>query len=283
MKAKIPVCLPLEQAPLWSVPLEEPPSVVWLGMGIHGKWAREDYRLPGLWCVHLYRWTGALRVDDTTLPIRPGYASIVPPDRPLSHFFRAGSSPPSVHVSSGFALLNSGEGSGGVYLPMMLDLGEEFGRLNRLFEEAIGCYPVQQRRAEARLWEILWLLSERATSVQGAFGLTAGVEHPAVAQARVIIELRLGEPLRVADLAHQVDLSHNHLTRLFREATGQTVVGYLRERRVARARHLLQHTTAPIKTIASQVGLSDLHQFNKTLRAVTGSSPRALRHGERNL
>ena len=78
-----------------------------------------------------------------------------------------------------------------------------------------------------------------------------------------MIELRLAETLSVKALADEVGISHNHLTRLFRAAVGDTVIGYIRQRRVQRARHLLEHTTLPIKTVAAQVGIEDpRHSIN---------------------
>lgn len=276
--ALVPETVPLNDVPLVVVPVAEPPSIDWISVGYHGRYAREDYRLPESWCLHLYHWSGALRVGETTLPVSPGYVSIVPPNLPLSHFFRTGD-PPAVHLSCGFRLaaVNSAPY---VTLPMMGDSGESFGLLNAEWEKAIGVFGATPRRAEALLWDILWRLAEGAATGHSTDAASPGAsEPPAVARTREAIELRLAEPLRVTELADAVDLSHNHLTRLFHAATGRTVVGYLRERRMERATRLLRHTTLPIKQIAAQVGLGDLHQFNKAIRAATGVSPRALRNG----
>jgi transcriptional regulator GlxA family with amidase domain len=78
-------------------------------------------------------------------------------------------------------------------------------------------------------------------------------------------------------LARELDVSHNHLTRSFRAATGLAPVEFIRERRVNRAEELLRHTTLPIKAIAAQVGLGDFHSFNKVMRRAKGASPRRLR------
>ena len=43
-------------------------------------------------------------------------------------------------------------------------------------------------------------------------------------------------------------------------------------RRMERALPLLKPTTMAVKTIAAEVGLPDLHFFNKTIRAATGLS-----------
>ena len=132
-------------------------------------------------------------------------------------------------------------------------------------------FPTQPLRAEVRMWDLLW------TAVGEPTSSTQRQVHPAVTEIIRQIELRLHEPLLVESLAREVGVSHNHLTRLFRATMGQTVKGYMLERRMAKARHLLQKTSTPIKSIAYDVGFEDLHAFNKAVRHHMGKSPRALR------
>jgi len=92
------------------------------------------------------------------------------------------------------------------------------------------------------------------------------------------IEKRFGErTLAVAELAVELGISHNHLTRLFRRTFDKTAVAYIRERRMGLAKHLLLNTNLPIKSIAYQVGIPDLHLFNKTVHRELGASPRVFR------
>lgn len=269
----MPETVPLASAPLLRLPLSEPPRIEWIIAARHGGFAREDYRLPELWCLHLYQWTGALGAG-VLLPVRPGYLSIVAPGTLLSHYFRTGD-PPAVHLTCGFRLATPRSLDPGVTtLPTMRDTGAQFGDWNARLERAIGAFATAPRRAEAILWDMLWHLAESPPDATGA----DSYPDP-VARVREIIELRLGEPLRVSGLADAVSLSQSHLTRLFHAATGMTVVGYLRERRIERATQLLKYTTTPIKQIAAQVGLPDPHQFNKAVRAATGVSPRGVRFG----
>jgi transcriptional regulator GlxA family with amidase domain len=92
------------------------------------------------------------------------------------------------------------------------------------------------------------------------------------------IEKHLAEPLAVAEMARVAGVSHNQLTRLFREHVGDTVVGYIAARRMARALHLLQASTLSVTAIAAAVGIPDLQAFNKACRKAFGASPRALRN-----
>ncbi|MDF9815002.1 transcriptional regulator GlxA family with amidase domain [Streptomyces sp. SPB162] len=105
--------------------------------------------------------------------------------------------------------------------------------------------------------------------------------HPAVAAAIAHIESHLADPLTVPGIARAAGVSHNHLTRLFRAATGDTVVAHIRRRRLERARHLLVESTLSIAAVAASVGIADLQAFNKACRRELGASPRAVRERPR--
>ncbi len=74
-------------------------------------------------------------------------------------------------------------------------------------------------------------------------------------------------------------MSHNHLLRLFRTRFGESIEGYIRGRRAARALHLLRHSTPPIKAAAAETGFPEPQTFNKAMHRQFGKSPRQLRTG----
>ncbi|NQU44059.1 helix-turn-helix transcriptional regulator [bacterium] len=74
-------------------------------------------------------------------------------------------------------------------------------------------------------------------------------------------------------MAREAGLSKYHCVRIFRDATGQTPVAALRERRMQAARELLVFTDLPIKHIARQVGYSDCNYFTHSYRRWRGRSP----------
>ncbi len=251
----------------WVIPLEEQPTALHMGIAAHGNVPIERYQLD-FWCLHLYQYTGELRIDSAVFPIRPGYASITPPRARLEFRYYGR----SIHTYSHFACPLAQDGQ--IVVAAMQDLGSDFVTINQALEQAVGYWATNARRASVRLWDVLWRLTDARTT--GPIAVHSHV-HPAVEKALALIELRLGEPVRVADLAHEVGLSQNHLTRLFHSAVGKTVSGYIQERRVLHARHLLLHSTRSVKSIAAEVGIADLHLFNKTVRRALGASPRALR------
>ena len=251
----------------WQMPLKNPPQLVQAGRAVHGrKRAVEEYQLPELWCLHLYGYEGIFTVDGREFVIRPGWASVTPPNARIVYRFRG----ESRHIFAHFRLPTGGDP---VSMPAMQNAGEAFDPLTRAMEEAAGWLPSQPRRASVRLWDVRGQLAgpplaERAPHKR---------QHPALSQAVREIELRLSQVLEIPAIARRAEISHNHLTRLFRAQFGVTIEGYIRRRRVERALHLLVHTTLAVKTIAGEVGLPDLHFFNKTIRATVGVSPRAYR------
>ncbi|MFC1401861.1 MULTISPECIES: AraC family transcriptional regulator [Streptacidiphilus] len=248
--------------------LDEPPGVAAVGIGVHGAASRVDvFSLPHLWQFHLYGYEADLSVDDTAHAIRPGRVSLVPPGTTVRYRYRGRSEHLYVHLRLGSA-------GSPLSIPVIQDAGTELAPLTAQLRRALASWPHEPGRATAEVWAALWRVAHLAPP-RPAVGSATG--HPAVVAALAMIESRLSEPLGVAEIAKSVGVSHNHLTRLFRAATGETVVGYLRARRMERARHFLQATTLSIPAIAASVGIPDLQAFNKACRRELGASPRGIR------
>jgi AraC family transcriptional regulator len=251
-----------------QVHLAEPPTVVSLGVGVHGVRRRVDvFRLPDLWQLHLYRYDAELVVDGVPYAIRPGCVSLVPPGVVVQYVYRGRSE----HLYAHLRLPSKGESRP---VPVMQDAGAETPVLSGLMQQAISAWPSSRRWATAEVWSALWRTAHLAD---------AGQPHAAVATAIAYIESNLAGSLAVPDIARSAGISHNHLTRLFRAETGDTVVAYIRRRRLERARHLLRESTLPIPSIATAVGIGDMQAFNKACRRELGASPRAVRAGASNL
>ncbi len=83
--------------------------------------------------------------------------------------------------------------------------------------------------------------------------------------------------ITVTDLAHHVGLSPSHLSALFRERTGQSILQYQTSLRMSRACELLDLTDAPINIIAREVGYDDALYFSRYFHTHQGMSPSAYR------
>lgn len=87
----------------------------------------------------------------------------------------------------------------------------------------------------------------------------------------------LSRPIRLQDVAAAVFVSPYHLSRTFKQLTGQSLVDYVQERRLAKAEELLLTTELTITEVAGQVGFSDAAYFATCFKSRTGCSPSQFR------
>jgi AraC-like DNA-binding protein len=258
-----------------TVPLDQPPEVANVGVGVHGVLQDRDvYNLPDLWQLHLYQYSADLIVNGVDYAIRPGRVSLVPPGTRIEFRYRGRSQHLYAHLRMPGTGAGAGTGEGaGRQIPYVQDAGAQTPTLTDGLLRAIAARPSAPARAVAEVWAALWTVAELSRSAQ------EGQTHAAVATAIAYVESHLADPLTVPEVAAVTGVSHNHLTRLFRAQTGDTVIGYIRRRRLDRARHLLRETTLSIAAVAASVGIDDLQAFNKACRRELGASPRAVRAG----
>ncbi len=233
----------------------------------HGSERSSDQYQLNSWCIHFYKYEARLLLGESELEITPGSVGIIPPGVSHEYHYRGRSE----HLCAHFNLREPG----GDAMPIaaLQDLGPEFTPLCERFEHAIHVFRTRPAQAEARVWDVLWELSERTTrSTQRQTR-----RHVALERACRVIQARISEPLSLTDLATPAGVSPAHLTRLFRAEMGLTATDYLRRCRLERALHLLTRSEVPIKEVACEVGIPDLHAFNKAIRRGYSLSPRELR------
>jgi AraC family transcriptional regulator of arabinose operon len=91
------------------------------------------------------------------------------------------------------------------------------------------------------------------------------------------IDAHLGAPLRVATVAREVALSESRFAHMFADQVGISPNRYIEAQRMASAQQLLELTTRPVSSIATQVGFTDALYFSTRFRRFTGRSPLSYR------
>ena len=249
----------------WDLDLSQSPELH--GMGTSREGSRRDAQSAQTWRIHFYKNAATLVVGDEQLDIVAGCVGITPPG--LRHEYLGQGR--AEYLYAHFTLpASTGET---VRIAALQDLGIDFKTLSERFERAIQVFGARPRQAEARVWDLLWELSDRPT---------AGDSHPvrrhaALETACQAMQTRFAEPLSVRGIASLVGVSPAHLTRLFRARLGVTAMEYLRRWRLETAFRLLTRTEVPIKEVACEVGVPNLHAFNKFVRRGYRASPRELR------
>jgi AraC-like DNA-binding protein len=91
------------------------------------------------------------------------------------------------------------------------------------------------------------------------------------------MQARLSEKIALEDVAKEVFLTPNYVSHLIKRETGKTFSGLILEKRIERAKELLQFTPKRLAEIAEEVGFSDEAYFSKRFKLATGKTPKKFR------
>lgn len=98
-----------------------------------------------------------------------------------------------------------------------------------------------------------------------------------IATACSAIEADLSKPWRTATLARAAGMAQHHFQRQFAAATGETVAGYIRSRRLERAAIALHDTRDRVIDIALDTGFQTHAALTRAFTAHFGLSPKEFR------
>lgn len=105
-------------------------------------------------------------------------------------------------------------------------------------------------------------------------------EHSPSVRAMInFVNFNLSNPaLTLQMISDALDTSHSHLSRQFNKEMGKSLPEYIKEQRVAQAKHLLSQGDAlSIAQVATAVGFADTNYFTKVFRQCTGITPTVYR------
>src|ERR1700730_13715475 len=77
----------------------------------------------------------------------------------------------------------------------------------------------------------------------------------------------------VVEMAEPLNLSPSHLRQLFKAATGKSVMRYVRELRMRRAKELLDTSHLRIKEIVTEIGMTNVVPFLRAFKREYGLTP----------
>ena len=81
-------------------------------------------------------------------------------------------------------------------------------------------------------------------------------------------------------IAPALYVNGSYLSRVFKEAAGETVTGYILRRRIEKSCELLRTTNLRVYEIAAAVGIPDAHYFGQCFKRFTGQTVNEYRQGE---
>lgn len=91
------------------------------------------------------------------------------------------------------------------------------------------------------------------------------------------LQNNLQNPIRLEDLSRRFSYSLSSVRRIFKDETGLSVMEYLTQLRMDRAKKLLRQTSMSVEAVATAVGYSNVYYFSNAFKNCTGKSPTAYR------
>lgn len=258
-----------QHSPLVPSSIGHPPTLLRIGRARLTGRDTHRYLNDGFTALHLYYASARCTVGGEQFAIAPGSITVTPratesiyeTDEDLGHVF--------VH----FTLADDSQTASRM-LPIHVPPGPRCEPVAATMIAALTAFRADGLYARVKLWEALVLLARLDEP-----GNDRPLPHPAVERALTWIDLHLPEPCTLELLANEAGVSATHLNRLFAETLGVSAMRYLRNRRMELAHYLLVTTGLAVKDVAYQVGIPDLHAFNKLCKAYFGSAPKAIRRG----
>jgi len=99
-----------------------------------------------------------------------------------------------------------------------------------------------------------------------------------VEKTKKYIDNHISEEISMNEIAKNVHLTPDYLTRIFRKEVGVSITRYIIICKMNRARQLLLQTDKCIGEIAREVGYFNYSSFYKTFRKLVGLSPQAFKN-----
>ncbi|WP_181592738.1 AraC family transcriptional regulator [Paenibacillus sp. YN15] len=147
-------------------------------------------------------------------------------------------------------------------------VGELFAQLFREGTEGQGGLSLQ-----LLLVRILERISRTGGALPEQAGENAWRRDPLVRKVEVYLEDAEKDRLNMTDLAASLHMSYGHLSRLYKQRTGRTIVERMNQIRLGKAKELLLKTELPVGEVAEQAGFPDLCYFSRLFKKEFGLSP----------
>jgi len=226
------------------------------------EWVQPVHR----WMLIYYHQTNIVTIGSSQYTIQSGDMVLFPPGTPCAHADVG----PKTHCDYlSFELVDAK--SCLVVVPAVI---RQVPHVLENFRKASSQILITPATCQAFAWNLLWSVSESLSRYRQAGMLYSGEDF---------IAKNLGRKFTVQEVADHCGIEQRVLLNLFRQQHGVTVKEFITRKRISESSRLLLTTDLTVKQVAAQVGFDDLQHFNKTIRNMTGMSPRELRKsGEKN-
>ncbi|MCR5218662.1 helix-turn-helix domain-containing protein [Treponema sp.] len=101
--------------------------------------------------------------------------------------------------------------------------------------------------------------------------------HPVIKKVCDYVNENLSKDISLEEAADFAGISSFYLSKLFKEEKGETFINFISDKRLEKARQLLEETELSIKEITAEVGYNDQNYFSRIFKNKYGLSPKEYR------
>lgn len=98
--------------------------------------------------------------------------------------------------------------------------------------------------------------------------------HPLLHQITEKVRSRNGRAITVNELAEALSYTRSHLSKKFKQLTGENLKTYIDKLRMEKVQEMLRYSEFSIPELAADLGFSDIYSFSRFVKKHTGVSPR---------
>jgi AraC-like DNA-binding protein len=227
-----------------------------------------EYVKP-FWALHFPHYHMEFTIYGKTHQIHPGHAVLSPPNVLNTPHYPGRAHHYFAHFEFNQEQFNCAQK---LDVPLVIDLGDDYFKLNEHFKEVVELYRVSVEQAEISFWHLLC----RLYGVQPR--RLADLDYPAhIVNALIYVQENLGARITVETMAEYAGVSVGYLTNEFKKHLQKTPAKYILDKRMSEACNLLLTTNFMIKEVAIDVGINDPQHFNKLIKKYFGMPPGELR------
>lgn len=281
--------------------------------GLQGEhqWPNQDRKIYDYELFYCFKGRGYLKIHNSKYVVKPGTLMVIPPDVPTRLWFEEEHPARLYWVHFDLVFQDRNDDHIEYYLTqqshvlyekilpekhlirpqLMLSNGLEFPVILHMDNKDQVFSHLESIRKSSDQKHSGWQMYCKIAMLQifqEVFKQILDEESPVLTEKNITqkskdyIHSHYYKPLRRKEIADYIGLSEDRLGKIFKGETGCSLMTYLNNHRIDRAKLLLLNSELTIGEIANIIGISDPYYFSKLMKKVTGQSPSNWRKSELN-
>jgi len=171
---------------------------------------------------------------------------------------------------SGISDMNTLKEFAGEFLNALIRTAKSMGLIDI---KGISPFPLLELFKLQTANEIRHYLKSTALQIRKDLQLEEGDSNWWLERAFLYLKKNLYTDISLDIIADKINISPQHLSRIFKSKYGKTIGEYIVDQRMSYAKYLLTNSDYSIKDITDKIGYTDQNYFSRVFKKHTGSTP----------